>query len=349
MDNTVPRKSHLRHFKSYKSCYVSVSYDTPDNWESFHNRSISKDPTRGCIDPDELPMSGSDTVQRDILRVTVCRPPCKAQAFSLNFFLSHLVHPLELLSLEFGDSDDDDDEEEEEGQGQGQRSGPYDHLSVTKEQAERKMDEAVADGTWAGFELWDAAIVMTEFLLKNKNGPLTKHWLRPGARVVELGCGVGLPGFVCGVAGARVALTDRGVVAELCEENIACVRGELAAQAGDAGGFKVLDMFASELEWTSPESVQKTVDRLGGPPDLIIGTDVIFLPLYGKSNPLLDVLLSLCHADCTVLLSCERRPGDGLVAFFDNSKRDFESKVVEINGNCVVFAMRRRSLPISLA
>ncbi len=52
---------------------------------------------------------------------------------------------------------------------------------------------------WA--ELWHAAIALSRVLAA---GP----WLRPGLRVTELGCGLGLPGIVAGSSGAKVCFTD---------------------------------------------------------------------------------------------------------------------------------------------
>jgi predicted nicotinamide N-methyase len=52
---------------------------------------------------------------------------------------------------------------------------------------------------WA--ELWHSAIALSRVLA---TGP----WLRPGLRVTELGCGLGLPGIVAGSSGAEVCFTD---------------------------------------------------------------------------------------------------------------------------------------------
>ena len=56
------------------------------------------------------------------------------------------------------------------------------------------------------------------------------------------------------------------------------------------------------------------MERLGGPPDLVLVADCIFVPLYGESNPLMDVLSQLVPAearDASILIAAERRPGCG--------------------------------------
>ncbi|GAB4263367.1 MAG: hypothetical protein Kow0092_14220 [Deferrisomatales bacterium] len=51
---------------------------------------------------------------------------------------------------------------------------------------------------WA--ELWPSAVALAGFLLR--------RGVRPGTRVVELGCGLGLAGVAAAMAGARVLFTD---------------------------------------------------------------------------------------------------------------------------------------------
>lgn len=52
---------------------------------------------------------------------------------------------------------------------------------------------------WA--ELWPSALGMAQFLLK-------RNIIQAGQSVLELGCGLGLPGIVAGKLGARVTLSD---------------------------------------------------------------------------------------------------------------------------------------------
>lgn len=50
-------------------------------------------------------------------------------------------------------------------------------------------------------ELWPSAVGLSEYLVDNPD-------LIRGKRVVEIGCGLGLPGIVAGLLGGKVVLTD---------------------------------------------------------------------------------------------------------------------------------------------
>src|SRR4029079_12532424 len=78
-----------------------------------------------------------------------------------------------------------------------------------------------------------------------------------GLRVVELGCGLGVPSVAAARAGAAVLATDMDPDAL-----------ELAARhAGEHG----LELAAIVVSWASPDEL---VER--GPFDLVLGTDVLY-------------------------------------------------------------------------
>ncbi len=52
---------------------------------------------------------------------------------------------------------------------------------------------------WA--DLWPSAIALSNFIVRNK-------LVQSGSKVLELGCGIGLPGIVAGKMGAQVVFTD---------------------------------------------------------------------------------------------------------------------------------------------
>ncbi|MBP6334479.1 MAG: methyltransferase domain-containing protein [Bacteroidia bacterium] len=52
---------------------------------------------------------------------------------------------------------------------------------------------------WA--DLWPSAVALSEYLLRSKI-------VQPGTKVLELGCGLGLPGIVAGKVGAQVVFSD---------------------------------------------------------------------------------------------------------------------------------------------
>lgn len=63
-------------------------------------------------------------------------------------------------------------------------------------------DESVKDERipyWA--ELWPSAIALSNYLIR-------QSVIQPGMKVLELGCGVGLPGIVAGSLGAEVIFSD---------------------------------------------------------------------------------------------------------------------------------------------
>ncbi|TAH41786.1 MAG: hypothetical protein EYC69_07245 [Bacteroidetes bacterium] len=52
---------------------------------------------------------------------------------------------------------------------------------------------------WA--DLWPSAIVLSKYLVR-------RDIIHPGSKVLELGCGIGLPGIISGRLGAHVVFTD---------------------------------------------------------------------------------------------------------------------------------------------
>jgi len=127
---------------------------------------------------------------------------------------------------------------------------------------------------WA--ELWPSGLALAREVASR---PLA------GARVLELGCGLGLPGLAAALAGADVLATDwaRDAIA-LLERN--AERNRLRLETAVAS-------------WTAPAAL---VDR--GPWDLVLAADV----LYERRNaePLLDLLPRL--------VARAQAPGEILVA-----------------------------------
>jgi predicted nicotinamide N-methyase len=153
--------------------------------------------------------------------------------------------------------------------------------------AEALIDEDAFDEDeflpyWA--ELWPAGIALAEAL----PGPLR------GLRVLELGCGLGLPSLVAAARGARVLATDWADEAlELLERNAA--RNGLALET-------------SRFDWRDPPPA--------GPWDLVLAADV----LYERRNvPQLLALLPRLGAG--VLLAEPGRPP--AQAFFREAARDW--------------------------
>lgn len=89
--------------------------------------------------------------------------------------------------------------------------------------AESLLDELIRQGEesndpiddiipyWA--ELWPSALGMSQYLLRN-------NAIRAGETVLELGCGLGLPGIIAGKMGGEVTLSDHLAPAlDFAEEN----------------------------------------------------------------------------------------------------------------------------------
>jgi hypothetical protein len=191
---------------------------------------------------------------------------------------------------------------------------------------------------WAGTRLWDAAIECIHYLYdhyvfsvenkQNCSGPdkpasTTKSLL-------ELGCGLGVPGMMCSLMGLaqHVVLTDHGSMLNLLVKN---VRANFQATCDDTTTNALIQ--AKELSW-SREGVKTLLlaqerDRIPLNTtkgfDYVIACDCIFEPLYGESWMLLadviDELLSI-NPKTIVLVSCERRNHDGVDKFISRLRRD---------------------------
>lgn len=191
---------------------------------------------------------------------------------------------------------------------------------------------------WAGTRVWHAAIRLMEYLQEN----YLKE-LKNGSTVLELGCGLGLPGMVSCNLGADVVLTDQENILSQIEENIQrnfCDQQESTQN-------KTIQ--AKELFW-SREGVRNLCKDLASSSnnnegksdsckflsgfDFVINGDCVFEPLYGESwKYLVDAIdeLLLMNPKCVVLSSVERRQFDGVDKFIEaleQSQNIFETKMV---------------------
>jgi predicted nicotinamide N-methyase len=128
---------------------------------------------------------------------------------------------------------------------------------------------------WA--ELWPSALA-----LARRIGVLALH----GARVLELGCGLGLPSIAAALAGGRVLATDWS------PDAIAFARDN-----AEANGARVETAVVS---WADPGELAER-----GPWDLVMGSDL----LYERRNvPLvLDVLERLVAPGARAVIADPRR------------------------------------------
>ncbi len=133
---------------------------------------------------------------------------------------------------------------------------PRDSEALLDEDAFAAHDEYLP--YWA--ELWPSAIALARAVARRELG---------GRRVLELGCGLGLPGLAAAVGGARATLTDWAP--------------EAVVAARDNAARNQVGVEALVCDWRAPEAL---VAR--APWDLVLLADV----LYEARNvaPLLELL-----------------------------------------------------------
>ena len=129
---------------------------------------------------------------------------------------------------------------------------------------------------WA--EMWPSSIALARALAGRSLG---------GRRVVELGCGLGLPSIVAALQGARVLATDWSA------EAIA-----MAAHNAEINGASVR---TARVAWDEPDVLLE-----GAPWDLVLASDVLYE--RRMADTLLELLPRLVGARGTLLLSDPGRP-----------------------------------------
>ena len=132
---------------------------------------------------------------------------------------------------------------------------------------------------WA--DLWPSALGLCHFLAENP------ALLPPAAGVLELGCGLGLPGVLAGRMGGRVVLSDY----------------EQAALEMAAANWTLNQHSKAEtllLDWRQPPA--------GLSPDLILASDVVYEKRL--QQPLVNFLHAVMRPKTTFLLSEPNRPAN---------------------------------------
>jgi predicted nicotinamide N-methyase len=124
---------------------------------------------------------------------------------------------------------------------------------------------------WA--ELWPSAIGLTKYLLASDR-------IRPGVRVLEMGCGMGLPGIAAAKRGGEVTLTD------YLDDAL-----EMARLNWNLNHDSQPDLCL--LDWRHPDPAMAS--------DVVLASDVA----YEERNfqPLIDALLALVKPGGCAMLS----------------------------------------------
>jgi predicted nicotinamide N-methyase len=194
--------------------------------------------------------------------------------------------------------------------------------SITLEltQSEYEIEPMFSGASWAGSVLWAAASVLCEHCLLNSSVPVAD------TSVLELGCGLGIPGMVCSLLGAReVALTEQPQLVPLLEKNLlknasVFAADELATRAPPA---------ALALSWGTAEAEAFLEARGGKRFDTILICDCVFEPLYGDSWKLLcETLVVLADSSTNVLIASERRSEDCIPEFQATLEVHFDLETV---------------------
>jgi predicted nicotinamide N-methyase len=164
---------------------------------------------------------------------------------------------------------------------------------------------------WA--ELWPSARA-----LARRVGVLALH----GARVLELGCGLGLPSIAAALAGGRVLATDWSP--------------DAIAYAGRNATANDARIETAVASWSAPDELAAR-----GPWDLVMGSDL----LYERRNvdPLLDALERLVAPGASAILADPGRPAAAAFLARAPARWDVTTTTDPEPPPVALHAMRRRA------
>jgi predicted nicotinamide N-methyase len=162
---------------------------------------------------------------------------------------------------------------------------------------------------WAGTRVWRASIVALQYMEQqnNKASSSATKIVRPETTLLELGCGLGVPGILLHkLFDCNVVLTDMDVLVEQLRQNL--VTNGLTNTSERKIQAQPLDWSVKGLEELfKATELQKF--------DVVLNCDCIYEPLYGDSwKMLLKVQEELLKANPAtyMLTSVERRKFDNI-------------------------------------
>ncbi|MFN7115810.1 MAG: class I SAM-dependent methyltransferase [Saprospiraceae bacterium] len=173
----------------------------------------------------------------------------------------------------------------------------YEQLIAKGETHEDVQDERIP--YWA--ELWPAAIGLSKYLIEF-------DIIKEVNNVIEIGCGLGLPGIVAGKLGANVIFTDYLAEAlHFTKQNWTLNNAaESPSLGGDSGGqaqFEVMD-------WRQPKSELAA--------DLVLASDICYEKRFFKYLP--HAFRTLCKPGGSIVVSDPSR--EVAQDFFQNITRE---------------------------
>jgi len=199
------------------------------------------------------------------------------------------------------------------------------------------------DGSrWAGTRLWAAAVRCIQFISGHLPGTevtLLDNGIKlptstDRVTMLELGCGLRVPGIIFHFLGGDIVLTDQADILSQLETNvvsnfphaaIASTSPNKTSSSEDSTTNKNRTIQAMPLSW-SRAHINGLLQQLGRSKvgfDIVINCDCVYEPLYGKSwhllNETIDELLKV-NPQCVVLSSMERRAADGIDNFLEEMR-----------------------------
>lgn len=184
---------------------------------------------------------------------------------------------------------------------------------------EGDMAPLFSGAQWAGTRVWHAAIAMVHYLTQNYSHEL------PTATLLELGCGLGVPGMLChSLYGCDTYLSDQeSIVSQLIhnvEHNFGSSNDDNDNKNNNASATKsttaaTTTIRALPLTWSRNDNLLHDIDF-----SIVINCDCIYEPLYGDSWKLLAQVLETIlqrNPNTLVLTSVERRNTDGVDKFLE--------------------------------
>ena len=150
--------------------------------------------------------------------------------------------------------------------------------------------------------IWDCAIVLSRFLEKHPT-------LIQNKTVIELGCGLGLPGLVCSLIGARfVLLTDRFSAVPFIKKNIEFNNSLFFL-------YKKSNLLVKDLEWTREPTKIFSNELLRDGFEVILCSDLIFAGDIETTKDLVMTIKFLtCEQNSPMIISCHENRYIGLYA-----------------------------------
>jgi predicted nicotinamide N-methyase len=161
------------------------------------------------------------------------------------------------------------------------------------------------DQCGTGGKIWKSSVILSKYLIKNKNVINDKY-------VLEIGAGTGVCGLVCATLNAKkVYLSDRDPgVLKLLDYNIEVNKEKINSSVE-----------VVSLDWINKDDYLK-IENV----DLIVGSDLLYSSSMVKG--LVDVLCGLARSETKVLIAIQRR-SEEYDMFIKEISNVFELNVIE--------------------